>query len=651
MKKVFRNLVSVKKAHEIIRSFPMGPEIEEIELISAYGRVVAEDYEAEIDVPPFDRSTMDGYAVLAEDTFEADEDSPVRLRLIGRISAGDHPAFEVKRGFTVEIATGAPLPSGANAVVMEEYCEERKNEVLVYRAVSPGENVMFAGSDIMAGELILREGEILSPREIGVLSAAGFSKVRVYRRPKVAIFSTGNELILPGEKLEYGGIYDVNSFTLVNSVREDGGNPVFLGIARDEEKDIENKVKEALNCDIIICSGGTSAGAGDMVYRIFERFEPGVLVHGISVKPGKPTIIADLNGKPAFGLPGNPTSALMIYRIFVSPLIRKMAGLRKKHEIEIEAEVPMKIHSVSGRTEFLPVNIVRGGEGYSVYPVSGYYSGAITSLSETDGFIEIGEEKSIIEPGEKVKVSLFSEEIKPADLMIIGSHCIGIDIILKILKKKSDVSVKTINAGSSGGISAVKRGEADIAGVHILDESGEYNIPYIRKYGLSGKCYLVKGYLREQGIILPKGNPEGVKGIRDIVEKNLKIINRNRGSGTRILLDMHLRKIAEEIGEDFNSLISGINGYTIEARSHTSVAVAVLMGKAEAGLGIKTVADRYSLDFIPVRAEEYDFLIPKDRFDLEKIQSFLRVLKSEEFSKHLPSGLRTYDRTGEVIEI
>jgi putative molybdopterin biosynthesis protein len=257
----------------------------------------------------------------------------------------------------------------------------------------------------------------------------------------------------------------------------------------------------------------------------------------------------------------------------------------------------------------------------------------------------------IAEEGEKVTVQLFSEEIKPADLMVIGSHCIGIDVIFRLMRDKNpELRFKIINVGSSGGISAVKRGEADIAGIHLLDESGEYNVPYLKRYGVRN-AILVKGYLREQGIIVAKGNPLKIESIKDIVERGATIVNRNRGSGTRILFDMYLKEVAEEIGQSFKSLTQGIKGYNIEAKSHTSVAVAVLMGKADAGVGIRTVAERYGLDFIPLKGEEYDFLIPKERFDMEKIKEFLDVLTSETFSKRLPVGLKTYERTGEIIEL
>lgn len=658
MRKIFRELVSIEEAKKRLAAhFTPEPVVEGVDLIDAYGRVVAEDVYASIDIPPFDRATMDGYAVRAEDTFGAEEDSPVTLKVVGSVEAGENPAVEVRDGEAVEISTGAPIPKGANAVVMVEYTSREDNQVLVFKPVAPGENIMAAGSDIMAGELLVRKGTLLTPREIGVLSAVGVKRVKVFKKPKVAVISTGNELVMQGEKLSYGKIYDVNSNTICASIKENGGQPVFIGIARDRAEDIEEKLRKGLEiADIVICSGGTSTGMGDLMYRIIDSLgEPGILVHGVAVKPGKPTIIAVVNGKPVFGLPGYPTSALMIFDIFVAPVIREMAGLSAEKRKILRAKLSSKVFSSVGRREFLPVNVVKGESEYTAYPVLGSYSAAISTLAETDGFIEIPENKAFLEEGEYVEVKLFSSELKPADLMIIGSHCVGVDVILEIMRRKHPWNAKVINAGSSGGISAIRRGEADIAGIHLLDEeTGKYNVPYLLRYGLSGRVVLVKGYVREQGFIVAKGNPKGIKGFEDLLREDVTLVNRNPGSGTRILLDMHLKELATEKSVDFEDLISRIKGYTIEAKSHTAVAIAVLMGKADVGIGIKTVADRYGLDFIPIRGEEYDFVIRKERLSKESVKDFIEVLKSEEFRRELEQrlpGIQVTKDTGKIIEV
>ena len=283
--------------------------------------------------------------------------------------------------------------------------------------------------------------------------------------------------------------------------------------------------------------------------------------------------------------------------------------------------------------------------------MSGSYSGAVTSFAFTDGFVEIPENVVMLEEGEEIEVKLFSH-LRPADLMIIGSHCVGVDILLSILREKRPYMSKVINVGSTGGILAVKRGEADIAGTHLLDESGVYNEPIVRKYGLRN-VLLVKGYLREQGLIVANGNPKRIRGFEDLLRGDVTFINRNRGSGTRILTDMYLREVAEKRGVSFQELTASIKGYTVEAKTHTSVAVSVASGKADVGVGIKSVTVNYGLDFIPLRSEEYDFLIRKDRMEKEAVRDFLECLTSEEFASRLQKveGLKVYERTGEVVEI
>ncbi len=652
-RKIFREVVSVEDAlKKLYAAYKPKPRYEVLPISDVTGRVAGEDVYSISDVPPFDRATMDGYAVRAKDTFAADEENPVRLRITGRVQAGEKALISVGEGEAVEIATGAMMPANADAVVMVEYTREEGGDVYVFKPVTPGENVMAAGSDIMAGEMIVREGTRITHREVGVMAACGIGRVKVYRKPVVAVISTGNELVEVGERLEEGKIYDVNSYAICSAVEENGGKPVFMGIARDSREEIEELIVRGLEiADIVITSGGTSAGVGDMIHSILNDLGK-VLVHGIAVKPGKPAVIAICNGKPVFGLPGYPTSALMIFEIFVAPLLRALSGLgSEKIRRVVKAKLAVRTFSAEGRREFLPVNLVEGYEGYAAYPVSGAYSGAITSLALTDGFIEIPENVVILDEGESVDVKLFSE-LRPADLMIIGSHCVGVDVILKILRTRMSVMAKVINVGSTSGLIAIKRGEADLAGTHLLDESGEYNLPIIRKLGISG-VYVVKGYVREQGLVVRKGNPKDIKGFEDLLREDVTFINRNRGSGTRVLIDSELKKICDAKDLKFEKIVEMVRGYDIEAKTHTSVAVAVASGKADVGVAIKTVAARYGLDFIPLRSEEYDFVVRKDRWSRGVVREFLNVLTSDEFARKLGEieGLSVYERTGEVIEI
>lgn len=657
IQKVFRDLSGVEEAKKLLRQHfepkPLG--VEEVALGCGLGRVLGEDISAEVDVPPFDRATMDGYAIQAEDSFGAEEDRPITLRIIGSIMAGESPTLSVGSGEAVEISTGAPIPKGSNAVIMIEYTSIREG-LKIYKAGVPGENIMASGADIMAGELVLRRGEILTPREMGVLAAIGRRKMKVYQRPRIAILSTGNEIVQPGAPLEFGKIYDINGRTLADSTVENGGKPLFLGIIGDNSKEIRTKIKEALSVsDMVITSGGTSAGTGDLLYHIINDLgSPGILVHGIAVKPGKPAIIGVIEGKPIFGLPGYPTSALMIFNIFARPIIREMAGLSRDVDNPIVgARAAERIFSSGGRREFMPVNLVQSESGYMIYPMPGG-SGAITTLAEADGFIEIPEGKVYLDNGEQVDVELFSQRLKPADLMIIGSNCVGIDVILSLMQSSHHIfKAKVISTGSSGGLVAIRRGEADIAGTHLLDSgTGVYNIPFIKEFEIGDKAILVRGYNRDQGLVVAKGNPKGICGIDDLIRPDLSIVNRNPGSGTRILLDMKLASLASARGIASEELLKKIQGYTFESKSHSAVAVSVLQGKADVGLAIRAVAETYQLDFIPIAQEHYDFLIRADRKEKISVQAFLEVLRSKEFKEELPKravGLTPNQETGTIL--
>ena len=628
-RKEFRELVSVEKAHSIISKLTMKRETERIPVEAASGRVLAHDVISSVDVPPFDRAAMDGFAVIASDTYAANEAHPVTLKNVGSLAAGAFSVQEVKPREAIEIATGAMMPRGADAEIIIENVDIRGDDVVVWRAVTTNENVISAGSDVMAGELVLRENVTLTEREIGVLATIGLRNVAVYKKPKVGILSTGDEIITPGEQVTPGKIYDVNTYSLGAAVQSSGGEPIYYGIVKDDLTEIENAIENAIaSCDIVISSGSTSAGRGDVVYRIAEK---GVLLaHGVSIKPGKPLIIAEIDGKPFFGLPGYPVSALMVYYVFIDPFIRSRAKSVRKAKSRLAIEIRSE-----PRYHLIPVNLVRD----KAYPVE-KSSDAITTLL-SDGFIEVPEHVEIVKEEEEVDVSLFGE-LEITDLMFIGSHDIGLDILFGMI---SDVAphVKVVNVGSQGGLVAIRKGIADVAGIHLLSESGEYNVPFLIQYGLHNVA-LVKGYLREQGIITKRG---AMISLDDLPKKHL--INRNKGSGTRVLTDIKLKRIAKKRGISFSELISSIKGYTYEARTHSAVASAVKFGKADVGIGIRPVAELNGLEFYPIAEEQYDFVIPQDRLNENAIKRFLTVLRSNEFGQLLPAGLRTYERTGEMI--
>ena len=345
-RKIFRELQPLESAISIIWASwqPKAPSVEYLPLENSLGRVLAEDIFSSTDVPGFDRAAMDGFAIVAEDTFVADEQNPKKLKLLGQVEAGDASARTVSRGEAIEIATGAPMPDGSNAVVMVEYTKRSTDQVLVFRAVSPGENVTSAGSDVMCGELLLRKSQTVSPREIGLLAAAGIDQVPVYQKPHVAIFSSGNELIKPGDPPSFAKVYDINGPTIAASITECGGEAEFLGILPDNYSTIKSQLQSALQeADMVISSGSTSSGPGDLIYKAVDELgEPGVLVHGLTLKPGKPALVGLVRDKLIFGLPGYPTSALMIFHVLVAPVIRRLANRSEVKPVRVKAFSPMK---------------------------------------------------------------------------------------------------------------------------------------------------------------------------------------------------------------------------------------------------------------------------------------------------------------------
>ncbi|MGD8506179.1 MAG: molybdopterin-binding protein [Candidatus Bathyarchaeota archaeon] len=413
---MFKKLITLDEARQRIAdsflSKPIGKE--SLHLDHAHNRILAEDIVAPFDVPPFNRSTVDGYAVKSKDTFGADEDRPIALKLCGQARVGELPEVTIEEGKTAEIVTGAPLPHGANAVVMFEDIVKKENAVFVHTSVSKGENVMKAGSDIHKDETALRQGQILASYEIGVLAALGITNVKVYKRPKVAILSTGAEVVEPGKPLPQGKIYDINAYALSAAVIECGGEPINLGIVEDESQKMETTLKKALSvADSVITSGGVSVGPTDIIPKVLDTMgKPGVMVYGIAIKPGKPTTVAAINGKPVFSLPGHPTSALMIFQLLVRPIIADMARRPVEKPRTLKAVTATRMFAARGRRTFVTVHLTRDKAGNVVAsPVPLGLSGAITTLSKADGFIEIHESQQFINEGEEVVVHLLKSDL------------------------------------------------------------------------------------------------------------------------------------------------------------------------------------------------------------------------------------------------
>ena len=409
---MFRKLLTLDETRQTIHQHfkPKPSGIEEITLLEACNRVLAEDVTATLDIPPFNRSTVDGYAVKAEDTFGAEENKPAKLNLCGTANVGEPTKTAVMRGTTVEIVTGAPIPEGADAVVMAEHTERKDNHLYVYSAVAKDENVMKAGADIKKGEKALAAGQLLSSREIGVLAALGMAKAKVYAVPRVAVLSTGAEITEPGTTLPPGKIYDINAYSLSAAVLESGGKPVYLGVFPDDMAEMQKALKQALaSADIVVTSGGVSVGPKDVMPQTLDSLgKPGVIVCGIATKPGKPTTVALINKKLVFSLPGHPTSALLVFHLLARPIIERMAGIKTRKNLRVKAFAAMRMFPAKGRRTFIMVRLKRDKSNRLVAePVPTGLSGAITTLAKADGFVEISENQQFIDVNEEVTVHLF----------------------------------------------------------------------------------------------------------------------------------------------------------------------------------------------------------------------------------------------------
>lgn len=409
---MFRKLLTFDEAQQVIHQHfkPKPSGVEEIMLLEACNRVLAEDITATLDIPPFNRSTVDGYAIKAEDTFGADENKPARLKLCGTANVGEPTKTAVTRGTTVEIVTGAPTPEGADAVVMVEHTERKDNDLYVYGAVAKDENIMKAGADIKKGEKVLKTGQLLGSREIGVLAALGMAKAKFYRIPHVAVLSTGAEITEPGRRLPPGKIYDINAYSLSAAVLESGGKPVYLGVFPDDMAELQKTLKQALtSADMVVTSGGVSIGPKDVMPQALDSLgKPGVIVCGIAIKPGKPTTVALIDKKLVFSLPGHPTSALLVFHLLARPIIKCMAGMKAEKKLRVKAFMAMRMFPAKGRRTFIMVRLKRDKSNRLVAePVPTGLSGAITTLAKADGFVEIAENQQYIDVNEEVAVHLF----------------------------------------------------------------------------------------------------------------------------------------------------------------------------------------------------------------------------------------------------
>jgi molybdenum cofactor synthesis domain-containing protein len=612
-RKQFRDLRPPAEAREAIASLDLTPDPETVPLDEARGRVLAERVDAELDVPGFDRASVDGYAVRARDTFGADEADPVVLEQVGTVHAGAEPDVEVREGTCAEISTGAVMPAGADAVVMVERTDEHADGIAIRTSVAPGDRVMVAGADVAAGSRALGPGTLLTPREIGLLSALGVDAVPVRGTPTVGIVSTGDELVRPGEDLDSaaGQIYDVNSYTIAAGVEEAGGEAILYPHAGDDYDEMERLLVEAADeCDLVLSSGSTSASAVDVIYRVIED-EGELLLHGVSVKPGKPMLIGRLDDSAYVGLPGYPVSALTIFRTFVAPAVRSAAGLPEPRTATVEGRMAVQERYSEGRTRLMPVGLVEDESGATlVYPVD-KGSGATTSLVEADGVVEVDADTEYLAEDETVTVQLFSPDVRPPTLLGVGEDDPALSRLLDHVDRP-----RYLDVGSREGRRRLRDGVPDVA---VVSGPSERDVEAVD----------LGGWTREWGLVVPAGNPEGIEGLADLIDRDLRFINRARDSGLRASLDAELDRLADDRGADRRDLTDAIDGYDLTVKGFESPARKVLAGAAAAGLGLRTTAERLDCGFVPLGVESVRVLANPDRTAKPGVETLRTVLDAE----------------------
>jgi molybdenum cofactor synthesis domain-containing protein len=623
MRKEFRDLEPPEDAQALIRGLELAGGTETVSLTEARGRVLAERIDAELDVPGFDRASVDGYAVRATDTFGAGEADPATLELAGSVHAGERPDVTVESGTAAEVATGAVLPPGADAVVMVERTARDDDDVLVRTSVAPGDGIMVAGADISAGQRALGPGTRLTPREIALLSALGVEDVPVRRGPRVGIVSTGDELVRPGSAVDSdaGQIFDVNSYTVATSVEEAGGEPVLYPHAGDDVEELERLLKRAADeCDLVLSSGSTSAGAVDVIYRIIEE-QGELLCHGVAVKPGKPMLIGELGGAAYIGLPGYPVSALMIFQTFVVPAIRAAAGEPAARTEQREGRMAVEERYREGRLRLMPAGLVEDGDGNTLVYPAGKGSGATTSLVDADGVVEVPPDVEQLDAGESVAVELFSADIRPPSLLGMGED----DPLFAALLDRLD-RPRYLPLGSREGLRRLREGVPDVV---VAAGPVEADVETVE----------LGSWTREWGLTVPSGNPADVAGVGDLVDSDLRLVNRDRQSGLRASLEAELDAVAERRGVTRGDLVEGIDGFDLTANGYESPPRRVLDGKADAGLGLRTTATALDLGFVPLGQQQVRVQAAPDRTGKPGVRELDRLLSADGSVDELAAGI------------
>jgi molybdopterin molybdotransferase/putative molybdopterin biosynthesis protein len=602
-------------------------------------RITAAPVLARISAPHYHGAAMDGIAVRAADTFGAGETRPTELQLdpIGAATA---------RPFAY-VDTGQALPEWANAVVMiENVYPIRDGRVTIREAAAPWQHVRLVGEDIVATEPLLPRGHRIRPFDIGALLAAGHVTVPVAPRPRVAIIPTGSELIEPGTAAAPGRIIEFNSRVVAAFVSEWGGEPCRLARVADDLDAIRATVDSAARQhDVVTVIAGSSAGEHDFTVAALGALGR-ILVHGIDIMPGKPAICAVVHGCPVLGLPGYPVSSIIVCQQVLRPLLARFLGAAAPAPETVRAVVPRKIPSKLGLEEFMRVTLGQVGDRLVATPL-GRGAGVITTMVRADGFLRIPSLSEGINAGDEVDVELLRPRADIAHTIVVsGSHDLSIGVLEDCLKQRApELKVSAANVGSLGGLLALKRGEAHVVGSHLLDPAtGQYNLPDIRRHLESEPVVVVQLVVRDQGLIVPQGNPKRLGGLADLAREDVRFVNRQPGAGTRVLLDYELGQIG--------LLPAQVKGYEREEFTHMAVAVAVASGLADCGLGVKSAAVALGLDFIPVAREEYDLVFRRDFFDSAVGRTIGEVIRSDVFRSAL-EALGGYDasRSGSIKEL
>lgn len=604
-------------------------KLETVPVIKALDRITSTAVFAKYSSPLFNASAMDGIAVTAEDTDGASEVNPVIL------TEGKYQIVD----------TGDPIHPPYDAVIMAEDIVEVEEGVKIIASAAPWQHIRPIGEDIVSGEMILPSNHKIRAIDIGVLLSAGILEVEVIKRPEVAIFPTGTEIIEPEDDPEDGSIIESNSRMFENMVTVAGGVGHRFPPIIDDYDMIRNQVSKAVDeHDMVIVNAGSSAGTEDYTVHVLRELGE-VIVHGVSIKPGKPVILAIVRGKPVIGLPGYPVSAYIGFENFVTPVLQMMGKRPEQLTEHVEAVVSKRLVSSLKHKEYVRVKVGKVGDKFVAAPLA-RGAGAAMSLVRADGFCVIEQASEGVEAGETVEIELYrsKDEIENT-AVIIGSHDLILDVMADMMPNKyTNMHVTSTHVGSMGGLMALRRGEAHMAPIHLLDEAtGEYNISYIKRM-FKEPMALIKGVDRVQGIMVKKGNPLEIKGIEDLVGGNIRYVNRQRGAGTRVLFDYKLKEAGIEP--------ETIKGYDREMATHMAIAAAVASDSADAGMGVLSAAQAMGLDFIPVGVEEYDFAIPQKFLEVPSVKAFIEILQSEHFQNRLEElGGYEIRNAGEIINI